>query len=513
MATKILLNGGNLTSSLLQKIATERTKVEFAIAPASRERMQRSRDFVYEIVRGRKVVYGINTGFGALSDKHIPRKDLEKLQYNLIRSHCTGVGRPFDPSVVRAIMVVRANCLVSGHSGVAPELVDLYLQFVNKGVAPIVPEKGSVGASGDLAPLAHIALALIGEGEVIYRGKQMAASKALKSVLHARPAKLGPKDGLALINGTAVMTAIGALALEDAKMLARAFDIAGAMTVEGTKGTDRAFSEEISRVRPQEGQLLVAQNLRRLMEGSQVRASHLHCGKVQDSYSLRCIPQVHGAVRQTITHTDRVLAIELNSVTDNPLIFPETKEVISGGNFHGEPVALALDYLTMGVAELCSISERRVEKMMNASFSNLPSFLTKKGGLHSGLMMAHVTHAALTSENKVLAHPASVDSIPTSTDKEDHVSMGVSAARKLSEVIENAKHCLAIEFLANTQALEFLHPTKSSPVLESVYRLIRKRVPAIGDDRVFAKDLQSIYQMINSGEIVAAAESVIGPLA
>lgn len=511
-AKQYIIDGANLTTESIYEIAFSSVgDVFLKIDEQSLHSMQQSRDFVYKIIQKGEPVYSINTGFGALSNVHIPNKDLDTLQYNLIRSHCTGVGEPFSKGITRAIMVLRANCLALGHSGVNPEIVQLLLDFINYGITPVVPSKGSVGASGDLAPLSHIAICLIGEGEVEFDGQMMNSSVAINNI-NRKPAKLGPKDGLALINGTAVMASLGSLALYEARRLVKVCDIAASLTIEGLMGSIKAFHPKISGLKPHPGQISVAQNMNTLLQESQIMASHFHCGKVQDPYSLRCIPQVHGACRQTLEHTQSVFDIEINSVTDNPLIFVETQEVLSGGNFHGEAVALAMDYLAMGLAELCNISERRIEKMMNPTFSDLPAFLVKDSGLNSGLMIAHVTAAALASENKYLCHPASIDSIPTSTDKEDHVSMGVTSGRKLLEVVRNLKHTLAIELLCNTQAIDFRRPLKSTPALEAAHDLIRKHVPPIEKDRYFHSDIKNIERLISSHELLATVENISGEL-
>ncbi len=507
------LTGTNLTLEDLAFIAKAKTgQVKLQIDPEALKKMHQSREVVMNIVKKGKPVYGINTGFGALASKQIAVEDLEQLQYNLIRSHCTGVGRPFSREVTRGIMLARANCLIQGFSGVTPETIALLLDFINHGINPVIPEKGSVGASGDLAPLSHIALALIGEGEVEYEGKIMKSDFAIHQIGQT-PAKLGPKDGLALINGTSVMLALGTLALVEAKKLMKLADVISCLTLDAVRGTSAAFDERISILKPQPGQLDVSRNLLKLIKDSQIAVSHKDDGKVQDPYSLRCIPQVHGACRQTLRHTEEVLNIELNSVTDNPLVFADTGDVISGGNFHGEALALTMDYLAMGLSEICNIAERRVEKMMNPHFSDLPAFLTKNSGLNSGLMIAHVTMAALASENKYLCHPASVDSIPTSTDKEDHVSMGVTSGRKLLEVVSNVQYGLAIELLCNTQGIEFLRPMKTSPALEKVVTLVRKHVEPIEDDRTFHKDIENLSRLIQTEEILQEVESVIGVLA
>lgn len=507
-----IIDGHGLSIETVYEIAHAKdNEAKISLAPSALKKMNESRAFVLEIVEKGDPVYGINTGFGALSSKHIPKDSLEELQYNLIRSHCTGVGEPFSREITRAIMLLRANCLASGFSGVNPELVQLLLDFLYVGITPVVPSKGSVGASGDLAPLSHVALALIGEGLVTYQGKTIRANFALDQI-GKKPGGLGPKDGLALINGTAVMGALGTLALYEARRLMTIADIVSCLTLDAVKGTSQAYFPGISELKPHPGQLDCVFNLNTLLQGSQIKDSHPDCGKVQDPYSLRCVPQVHGACRQTLRHAQDVFQIELNAVTDNPLIFVETKQVVSGGNFHGEAVAMAMDYLAMGLAELCNISERRIEKMMNPTFSELPAFLVKEPGLNSGLMIAHVTAAALTSENKMYCHPASVDSIPTSTDKEDHVSMGVTAGLKLHKVLENLKYCLAIELLCNTQALEFQRPLKSSLALESIYTLIRKHVPPIDNDRVLSDDINSIVKLIETDELLDVVSQTVGVL-
>ncbi|MCO4752920.1 MAG: histidine ammonia-lyase [Bacteriovoracaceae bacterium] len=507
------IDGRNLSIEQIYEISVARAgEVSVELTSDAREKILASRKYVDNIVKEGNPVYGINTGFGALSDKFIEEDELETLQFNLIRSHCTGVGQPFSRLVTRAIMLLRANCLASGFSGVSIECIELLLDFINNDITPIVPEKGSVGASGDLAPLSHIALCLIGEGDVEFGGKVVRSEFAIDQI-GKKAVVLKAKDGLALINGTAVMAALGSLALYEAKRVVKIADIATAMTLEAVRGTKRAYDYDISLLKPHPGQLAVSSNLNKLLEGkSEIGDSHKDCGKVQDPYSLRCVPQVHGAIRQTLKHAEEVLNYELNSVTDNPLIFIDKDKVVSGGNFHGEAIALAMDYLAMGLSELANIAERRVEKMMNPSFSDLPAFLIKESGLNSGLMIAHVTMAALASENKYLCHPASIDSIPTSTDKEDHVSMGVTSGRKLLEVLKNVKTCLAIEFLCNTQGLYLLRPLKSNETLEEVYALIRKHVAPIDKDRVFSHDIENILKLVSNFEILNAVEEKTGEL-
>ena len=507
------LDGTNLSIETIYEISVAKAhEVKIELTTESKKKVLASRAYVDEIVKKGEPVYGINTGFGALSSKFIESKDLSQLQYNLIRSHCTGVGSPFPRITTRAIMLLRANCLASGFSGVSIECIELLFAFLEHDILPVVPEKGSVGASGDLAPLSHIALALIGEGEVLYDGKIVRSDFAIDQI-KMKPVVLKAKDGLALINGTAVMAALGSLALYEAERVVKMADIATALTLEAVRGTKRAYDEDISSLKPQPGQVAVARNLTLLLkEESEIATSHHDCGKVQDPYSLRCVPQVHGAIRQTLKHAREVIDVEINSVTDNPLIFVEKDKVISGGNFHGEAVALCMDYLAMGLSEVASISERRVEKMMNPTFSDLPAFLIKESGLNSGLMIAHVTMAALASENKYLCHPASVDSIPTSTDKEDHVSMGVTSGRKLHEVLRNVKSCLAIEFLCNTQGIDLLRPLHTTSALEKVYSLIRLHVQTIDQDRVFSKDIDNITKLISNFEILKVVEENLGVL-
>ncbi len=507
------LDGKSLTIEEIYEISVaKKGEIEVLITDQSRKEILRSRAYVDDVVAKGDPVYGINTGFGALSSKHIAKEDLSTLQYNLIRSHCTGVGKPFSRLVTRAIMLLRANCLASGFSGVSISAIELLLDFINEDITPIVPEKGSVGASGDLAPLSHIALALIGEGDVVYEDKEVKADFAIDCI-KKEPVKLMAKDGLALINGTAVMAALGSLALYESKRVVKIADIATALTLEAVRGTKRAYDEDISSLKPQPGQLDVSNNLTRLLsEESEIAKSHIDCGKVQDPYSLRCVPQVHGAIRQTLKHAEDVLNVEINSVTDNPLIFVDKNKVVSGGNFHGQAIAFCMDYLAMGLSEVASISERRIEKMMNPTFSGLPAFLVKESGLNSGLMIAHVTMAALASENKYLCHPASIDSIPTSTDKEDHVSMGVTSGRKLHEVLKNVKNCLAIEFLCNTQGIDLLRPLKSNTALEGVHKLIRSHVPKIDEDRVFSGDINNITKLVSNFEILNVVEDAIGKL-
>ena len=431
-----------------------------------------------------------------MASKHIEKQNLTKLQRNLVRSHSAGVGECLSEEIVRGIMLLRANVLAKGFSGVRVELIQFLIDMLNRGLAPQIPEKGSVGASGDLAPLAHLALAMIGEGEIRYRGRVMPAAQALKEV-GLRPVELQEKEGLALINGTQVMTAIAILNLLEAEKLAKIADIAGALTCEAQLGNLSPFSGEIQRVRLHRGQSESAENVLRLIRGSPLWKSHRGKGKVQDAYSIRCIPQVHGAIRDTLRFVRRTLEIEANSATENPLVFPESNAILSGGNFHGEPVALAMDYLGIAITELGNISERRIDRLINPQApSKLPQFLITDNGLNSGFMIAHVTASALTSENRTLSHPATVDNIPTSANQEDHVSMGTIAARKARQIVWNCKHILAIELMAALQAIDF-YDRPSSPILESIKSEVRRQVPFLTEDSRMDVHLRRLVGMID----------------
>ena len=507
--TTVYLDGGSLT--LDQLIAIGDRRAEVALTDEAKDRVAEGRAVVDKIVAENRVVYGVTTGFGQFADVVIPKDKVEELQVNLLRSHAAGVGDPFPENIARMIMALRANVLAKGRSGISPEALDLLIEMINRNVYPLIPEKGSVGASGDLAPLAHLALVLIGEGRAKLGDFEGPGSAVLANA-GLKPVSLRAKEGLALINGTQVMTAVGALALRRAKTLLKTADITGALTLEALKGTRVAFDERIHNERKYDGQRQCAENMRKLLTDSEIMESHKDCGKVQDSYTLRCIPQVHGPVRETLQFIERMLETEMNSATDNPMVFAEEGELVSGGNFHGETVAFWMDFLKIVVAELGSISERRTERLVNPALSELPAFLVKDGGLNSGFMLAHVTAAALVSENKVLCHPASVDSIPTSANKEDHVSMGTIAARKALELVDNVEHVIAVELLAAAQALEFqkpLHPAKPLiPVLEKV----RLHVASWDQDRYMAPDIRKARELIRLGAIVAAAEGVTGPL-
>jgi histidine ammonia-lyase len=504
----VVVDGRTLT---LEDVARVASGVSCALAPAARRRVVASRRAVERAVSGGKQVYGVNTGFGHLASVGIPQARLAELQVNLIRSHAAGTGEPLPESTVRAILALRANCLARGHSGLRIETLERMLAMLEAGIVPVVPEKGSVGASGDLAPLAHVALALIGEGDVVYRGRTMRAAAAWKRA-RLTPITLAAKEGIALINGTQVMTAIGALALLAAERIATAADIVGAMTLEALKGSHRAFDKRVHDARPQRGQGLSAANLRKILADSPIERGHADCGRVQDAYALRCMPQVHGAARDTFRFVRDVLTIEINASTDNPMVFADSGELISGGNFHGQPVSVALDHLAVATCSLAGISERRIERLLNPALSDLPPFLAREAGLNSGLMMAHVTAAALVSENKVLAHPASVDTVPTSAGKEDHVSMGVHAARKALTIVENTTTVLGVELLAAAQALDF-HELQPGRGARAAWRFFRRRVAGMRRDRVLAPDITAARALVVDPALRGAVERIVGPLA
>ena len=507
--TALLIDGNTLTLEDMESVA--RSPREVGVASAARDGVVRARRVVDEAVARQEVVYGVTTGFGNFADVVIPVPRLRELQLNLVRSHAAGVGDPLTRPQTRALMLLRANVLAKGFSGVRPETLDLLVAMINAGVHPVVPSQGSVGASGDLAPLAHLALALVGEGHCMHEERVRPSTEALAAA-GLRPVVLEAKEGLALINGTQLMTAIAGLALAEAWRLVRTADVTGALTLDALKGTDVAFDPRIHAARPHPGQAASARNLRKLLAGSPIRESHRDCGKVQDAYTLRCMPQVHGAVRDALEFVTRTLTIEINAATDNPMVFAESGELLSGGNFHGEPVAMAADLLAIAVAELGAISERRTERLVNPALSGLPAFLTPEGGIQSGLMIAHVTAAALASENKALAHPASVDSIPTSANKEDHVSMGVTAAAKAARAVANTRRILAIEAIAACQALEFLRPLETSPALRAAYARVRATVPPYDTDRILSPEIEAVAAIVSEATLAHDAASVCGTL-
>jgi histidine ammonia-lyase len=494
------INGNDLSLDDLRQVVYERRTVE--LADGARTKVVAAREVVEKLLRENRVAYAINTGVGKLSDVHIEPAQNRQLQVNLIRSHSAGVGEPLSQEETRAMMLLRANSLAKGFSGVRPEVIDLICAMLNNGVHPVVPSQGSVGASGDLAPLAHLALAMIGEGQVWDQSARSNGAEALKRA-GIRPLVPEAKEAISLINGTQAMLAVGTLSLLAAETLAATADVLGAMSLDALHGTDVAFDARIHDARPHSGQVEVAANLRRLLKGSEIRESHKDCGRVQDAYSLRCIPQVHGAVRDTLAFCRRTFEIEMNSAVDNPLVFVKGHgegDIISGGNFHGQPLAFALDYLAIALSALAGISERRIERLVNPALNEgLPPFLAPDAGINSGFMMPQVTAAALASENKGLAHPASVDSITTSGNKEDYVSMGMAAAIKLKRVVANTTNVLAIEACAAAQALDFLSPLKSSLPLQKAHAAIRKVSPKIEHDRVFADDFAKLAELIRAG--------------
>ena len=506
------LSGEDLTVEHVWEVAVGGAPVE--LAEAARGRMNDARELVERAAHGaHEHTYGINTGFGRFVSASIPEELTEELQLRLLRSHACGVGEPYPPEVVRAAMLLRANALAKGFSGARIETVELLIECLNRGVLPNVPSRGSVGASGDLAPLAHLALPLVGEGQAWLDGELLPGREALARV-ELEPVRLQAKEGLSLINGTQFMAAVGALGLVRARRLAKAADAACAMSLEALQGSRSSLRPGIHRLRPLRGQGASAANILRLLEDSAINESHRWCDKVQDAYSLRCAPQVHGACRDLFDHVAYTVGVELNAATDNPLVLVDEDELVSNGNFHGQPVAFALDVLALGVAELASISERRVERLVNPSLSDgLPPFLTSNGGLNSGFMIPQYVAASLVSENKVLAHPASVDSIPTSAGQEDHVSMGNAAGLKALQVLANAEHALAIELLAGAQAVEFLAPLEPGAGVRATRAFVRTLSPRLADDRSLGAEIEAVAAAIRSGALVGAVEAQVGELA
>jgi histidine ammonia-lyase len=504
------INGNDLTLEAVREVAAERRPV--LLSADAREAVERARAVVDALVAGNQLAYAITTGVGKLSDVRIAGDQIRELQLNLVRSHAVGVGEPLSIAETRAMMLLRANSLAKGCSGIRPVVIDKICEMLNRSVTPFVPSQGSVGASGDLAPLAHLALVLIGEGECFDdKGARIASGEALKRA-QINPLVLEAKEAVSLINGTQAMLGVGTLALLAAETLVNSADVIGGLSCDALKGTDTAFDERIHQARPHHGQIQTAANLRHMLEGSQIRESHRSCSRVQDAYSLRCIPQVHGAVRDTLAHCREVFETEANSAVDNPLVFisdPKKVEgdILSGGNFHGEPLAFALDFLGIALSALAGISERRIERLVNPALSEgLPPFLASGAGLNSGFMIPQVTAAALVSENKVLAHPASVDSITTSGNKEDYVSMGMTAAIKLKRIVENTRHVLAIEAMAAAQALDFLAPLKTSKRGQAAHSAIRSVCATMEKDRVMYSDLTRIVELIARGKLVEALQ-------
>ena len=494
----VVVDGHSLTLESFVAIARYNATVE--LAPSALEAMQKSRALAEKIAAEGRVAYGITTGFGEFQKVAVPKEMSNQLSTNLILSHCTAAGEPYADEIVRGMMLLRANALCGGVSGVRPLLVEMLLEMLNKGVTPVVPQKGSLGSSGDLAPLAHMTLPMLGKGEAMYEGVKMTGAEAMAKAGIATLDTLVSKEGLGMTNGTCAMTSVGALALYDSICAAQLGDVIASLSMEGLTGLRNAFDPRIHQVRGQKGQMLVAANMRKLLAGSEI-LDNCQSDRVQDAYALRCIPQLHGACRDALEYVREKVEIELNAVTDNPLMFLDDEAVISGGNFHGQPVALAMDFLGIALSEYANVSERRLERMVNPALSNgLPAFLTKYGGVHSGFMITQYAAASMVSENKVYAHPASVDSIPSSANQEDHVSMGGNAATKTVKVAENVERILAIELMNAAQAIDLQRPTKTSPYLEEFLKEFRSIVPFNGQDRVMYKDIDAATEFLKQGD-------------
>ncbi len=514
---KLVLNGKSLTLEQIEYFLDNNPEV--VLSGEAVENIKTARKLVEEWVEKDEVVYGVTTGFGEFANVKISHENNEKLQKNLIMSHSVGVGNPLPPFIVKTMMLLRVNAIARGHSGSRMETIDLLLAMMNNNIIPIIPSKGSVGSSGDLAPLSHLVLAMIGLGKVQVIEAIDDSDTSDVPVENAadvferfglKPVTLGAKEGLALINGTQMMTAFAAYITIHAIKLAKVADIAGALSHEALRATDKAYDKRLHELRPYPGQIAAAENMLSLIEKSEIRKSHLEGDtRVQDSYSMRCIPQIHGASKDAINYVKSRVEIELNSANDNPLIFPEEGDHLEGGNFHGQPMALAMDFMAIALAELANVSERRTERLVNGSLSSLPRFLTEHGGLNSGLMIAQYTAAALVSENKTLAHPASVDSIPTSANQEDHNSMGSIAARKCYDILRNVQHVLAIEVLSACQGIEFLKPLKCGLGTTAAYQTVRSVVPPIDEDRVLHIDIDNIFELVKTGKLVNAVEEIV----
>ena len=509
MDTVILGNDGLTVKDL---VAIARGGAPVRLTTGAYDQLKKSSDLISKWVAGGEKIYGVTTGFGNLADVSISRADARQLQKNLLMSHAAGVGRPLDPVAVRAIMALRVKDLARGNSGARPQTVQLLVDMLNAGITPVVPEKGSVGASGDLCPLAHLGLVLIGRGEADVNGERMTGAQALEQC-KLSPVDLDSGEGLALINGTQVMTGIGGLAVYDALELGKLIDIAASISLEVLMGSRMEFDPRIHELRPHPGQARVAANMLKITRNSDIITSHKDCSRVQDAYTLRCSPQVHGASHDAVRYAHGVVEIEMNSSTGNPLVFNDTETFLTGGNFHGQPVALAMDFMCMAVAELANISERRIERLVNPKLSGLPAFLVRDGGLNSGFMIAQYAAAALVSENKVLSHPACVDSIPTSANKEDHVSMGTISARKCREVVENTENVIAIEFLCAAQAMDLFTNLKPGEGTLAAYRVIREKIPHLDKDREMHADIREMVNLMRSGKITSAVEGRVGALA
>ena len=504
---KVIVSGESLTIEDVVNVARNNYKVE--LSQDAVRRINRARDLVDKFVEEERVSYGITTGFGKFSDVAISKNDSEKLQKNLIISHSCGVGEAFEVDIIRAIMLLRVNALAKGNSGLRLNVLEILIDMLNKGVHPVIPQKGSLGASGDLAPLSHMVLTMLGEGEAIYKGEKISSKEAMEKANVEIIENLSAKEGLALINGTQVMTAVGLLTLEDSINLIKTADIAFSLTMEGLEGITCAMDERIHKLRPHKGQVNTAKNAMKILSKSEMTSKQGE-KRVQDAYSLRCTPQVHGAIKDAIEYVREKINIEINSVTDNPIIFPDEEEVISGGNFHGEPMALSFDFLGIALSELGNISERRLEKMVNPALSHgLPAFLINKGGLNSGFMIVQYSAASLVSENKVLAHPASVDSIPSSANQEDHVSMGTIAARKAKEIMENTRKVLAMEILAAVQAIDLKGKRNLGIGTNAAYKLIRKYTDFIDNDRIMYKEINICEELVKENKLVLSVEKAL----
>jgi len=514
---KLIIDGKSLTLDRIERFIKENQKV--VLSSASKKRIAKARRLIDKWVNSGEAIYGVTTGFGEFSNVKISQEETEALQRNLILSHSAGVGFNIPPLIVKIMMLLRANALARGNSGIRIETLNLLLEMINNNIIPVIPSQGSVGSSGDLAPLSHLVLAMIGEGEVqITKNvldekssdtKKTSAKIALKK-FGLKPITLGAKEGLALVNGTQMMTAFASWICIQAKHLIKTADISAALSHEALRGTDKAYDLRLHQLRPYKGQLTTAKNMLALLKESEIRVSHLvGDARVQDSYSIRCIPQIHGASRDTIDYVSSIVEVEINSVTDNPLIFAEERDHIEGGNFHGQPIALVMDFMAIALSEIASVAERRIERMVNGALSGLPRFLTNKGGLNSGLMIAQYTAASLVSENKVLSHPASVDSIPTSANQEDHNSMGSIAARKCFQVLKNVQTVIAIELMTSCQAVDFLKPLKCGIGTNVAYNKIRETIPTLKKDRILSKDILKCLNLVQDGAVLRSVEKVV----
>lgn len=514
---RLIIDGNSLTLKKIEFFLYENPEV--VLSSTAKSKVNKARKLIDKWVNTNEVIYGVTTGFGEFANVSISKKDIEKLQENLIVSHSTGVGEPLPPFIVKIMMLLRINALAKGHSGIRLSTMELLMAMINNNIIPVIPSQGSVGSSGDLAPLSHLVLAMIGKGrvQVIKNVIEDSASDAkvqpAKSVLKKfglNPVKLAAKEGLALINGTQMMAAFASYICINAQKLIKMADISGALTHEALRATDKAYDLRLHKLRPFPGQMTSAKNLLALIKGSEIRKSHLkNDPRVQDSYSIRCMPQIHGASRDTIDYVSSKVEIELNSANDNPLIFPDEEDHIEGGNFHGQPIALVMDFMGIALAEIANVAERRIERLVNGCLSNLPRFLTKKGGLNSGFMIAQYTAASLVSENKVLAHPASVDSIPTSANQEDHNSMGSISSRKCLQILKNVQAVVAIEMLAASQGVEFLKPLKCGKGTTAAHKTIRKYIPALENDRIMHIDIDKTIELVRNGEILLSVEKAV----